>query len=296
MLRNVTVFILLGLGLGSSAQNWCPPGATWIYDSYGFVGLQGYTMFTYGGDTLLGGEAGQLITAYTVGIDFNQQVDTLIYPGATITSHNGDLVSVWSDAEQAWDTLYNFAAVPGESWLPPFAQLGLCGGAEFGDAVQVLDTGTVVIDGVPLRYLDIHNGFYDGRITELLGWSMGMVLFEGCWVQECYCDLRCYHDDALSYVRPGYTEACEAIPNGIQERESRSLEIFPNPGNDKFTLTLPRGSYTIELFDAAGRCVLVQRTNELRPLVDTRKLTQCLFLVSVRNGDGERRVVRWVKE
>ncbi|MBK8614743.1 MAG: hypothetical protein IPN85_15080 [Flavobacteriales bacterium] len=84
------------------------------------------------------------------------------------------MVSVWSDTEQGWDTLYNFAAVP-EIDSTPFAQPGLCGGSEFGDAIQVLDTGTVLIDGVPLRYLDIHNGMYEGRITEVLGWSVGMV-------------------------------------------------------------------------------------------------------------------------
>lgn len=296
MLRNVSAFMLLGLGLGSNAQNWCPSGATWIYDSYGFVGLQGYTMYTYGGDTLLGGEIGQVITSYTVGMDLNQQIDTLVYPGATITSHNGALVSVWSDTEQGWDTLYNFAAVPGEIWLPPFAQPGLCGGSEFGDAIQVLDTGTVLIDGVPLRYLDIHNGMYEGRITEVLGWSVGMVIQEGCWVQECYCDLRCYHDDGLNYVRPGYTEACEAIPTGTQEGGSRSLEIFPNPGSDQVTVELRGGEHRIELFDATGRCVLALRTDDLQPSLDTHVLVPGIFLVSVRNGNGERSVARWVKQ
>ena len=118
-----TVLVVTGLTL--SAQNWCPPGATWTYDSHGFVMLQyGYTTLTYASDTLLGGFTGQVILGQTVGINSEQELDSI--PNGAITRHEGHVVYTWSHFAQAWDTLYNFAAVPGEHWQPPFAQPNLC--------------------------------------------------------------------------------------------------------------------------------------------------------------------------
>jgi len=77
---------------------------------------------------------------------------------------------------------------------------------------------------------------------------------------------------------------------------SAALSVLPNPGSNEFTLFLPPGAHRIDVFDATGRCVLVERTNELRPLLDARGLAPGIFLVSVRNERGEQSVVRWVKE
>lgn len=300
MLRNVSAFVLLGLGLGSNAQSWCPPGATWTYDHAGFVGLQGYSVMTYTHDTVLDGQVGQLIDLYTVGLNFDQQVDTLVWPSpGYITRSSGDQVYVWSDFAQSWDTLYNFDVVPGDEWLPPHAQPSLCGGPEFGDAVQVLDTGTVVIDGLSLRWVDVQCGFYDGRVTERLGWSLGLVIFEGCWVPECDCGLRCYQDSAINYVRPGLATPCEHLDQATSVKEPGGavpVRIVPNPGTTHFTLEFPPGPHTINLFDATGRRVLQQRTTDARAVIDTQALPAGLYRITVRDAQGGSFGSSWVKE
>lgn len=288
--------LLIGTGITTSAQNWCPQGATWTYDSHGFVMLQnGYTTITYARDTVLGGFTGELILGMTVGTDFAMtDIDTMW--AGTLTRHDGPVVYSWSNLQQAWDTLYNFAAVPGESWLPPFAQPGMCGGAEYGDAVQVLDTGTVVVDGMALHYLDIHNGFYDGRIVERLGFSLMMGLYEGCWVPECICDLRCYHDNEIAYVRPGLMDPCEHVASVITDvgrHEAVAPLLFPDPGGDHFTVLLSPGDHTIALCDMSGRNVLQQRALAERTLIDTSLLPSGVYAVRI---DDNPTLIRWVKQ
>ncbi|MBK9515566.1 MAG: T9SS type A sorting domain-containing protein [Flavobacteriales bacterium] len=102
-------------------------------------------------------------------------------------------------------------------------------------------------------------------------------------------------DDSLGQVDGRYPGHPCDFTLAVHEKEALKAGAFPNPGTDHLTLDLPPGSHTIEVFDAAGRCVLVQRTNELQPVVDTHKLAPGLFLVSVMDGGGERSVVRWVR-
>ncbi|MBL8001025.1 MAG: T9SS type A sorting domain-containing protein [Flavobacteriales bacterium] len=292
------------LPLLACAQSWCPPGATWTYDHTGFVGLQGYSVMTYTHDTVLAGEVGQLIDLVVIGVDVNQVVDTLPWPTpSAITRYTADQVFLWSGLTQSWDTLYDFAVVPGDKWLPPHADPGICPPGN-GDVIEVLDTGTVVIDGMVLRYVDVHCGFYDGRITERLGWSLGMVMFEGCFVPECSCDLRCYRDDSLSYVRPGLTLPCDHLDLATaveMDLQGQALVVAPNPGTDHFTLSgvegyLPPGRHTITLFDATGRIVLQQRTADVRPMIDTGALPSGLYRVAVRDEQGAVLGATWVKE
>ena len=293
-MRSLLFTILVSLGPVALSQNWCPPGATWTYDYLGFVGIQGYTVMSYSGDTLLGGEVGQKISSYSVGVSVDQEIDTLIYPGWLITSHTGDLVSVWSGLHQSWDTLYNFAAGPGDSWAPPHSS-PICGGAEFGDLVQVTDSGTVMVGGLALHYVDIHCGFNNGRIVERLGWSVGMFIAEGCWVPECQCDLRCYHDDVLDYVRPNVT-VCDSIPElttGENEDQGRSIPVFPNPGTDHFTLSLPPGPHTILLFDALGRTIHQEKVLGSTSVIGTAQFPAGIYVVLV---DDALQPIRWVKE
>jgi len=290
MMRIHLFAALCCLGLGAQAQNWCPPGATWTYSSV----ISQYAtnrIIRYTGDTIIGGESAQ--TLFTVDQFVNPttlEIDTFGTGGNSWTRFSDSVVWAWSPTENAWDTLYYFGAVPGSQWEPPFAEPGFCGSAELGDMVQVLDTGTTVVQGVPLQYWDIHLGAYWGRVTERMGWSVGMIPFSGCW-QDYTSALTCYADDEISYVATGAT-GCDLITR-ISTATLPEAMLHPNPGMDRLILTLPPGQHTITLFDATGRMVHQQHTQDTPATIDTAHLPSGIYMVKVDEGVQP---LRWVKE
>jgi len=84
---------------------------------------------------------------------------------------------------------------------------------------------------------------------------------------------------------------------GIGEGRSRStLLLFPNPGTTHIILSLPPDPQTISLFDATGRMVLQQRTNNERPVIGTEHLPAGLYRIIVQNDQGGLIGATWVKE
>ncbi len=274
----------------ASAQNWCPPGATWTYDSEMYTA--GFIRMTYTHDTLIGGDIAQVIDRYTATQlpqpppepHFSGPPFTSYDPVVTITKLDTGVVYVLSGA--SWDTLYWFDAVPGDHWWPPGISSPDC------DQLVVGDTGTDVLDGVALHWIRFNNTSY--KIYERLGWTWSMGVYCPNWIIDGPMPMRCYHDDEIDV---NFTQApCEALV-GIDENAIGDIpRIFPNPGTDQFTVQLPSGQHTITLFEATGRMVLEQRTAQQRAVIDTHALPPGLFIVHIRNSSGLSNVQRWVKE
>ncbi|MBK8613939.1 MAG: T9SS type A sorting domain-containing protein [Flavobacteriales bacterium] len=276
-------------------QSWCPPGAEWTFDLGSDVGSQtGVVRVEYDGDTLINGSTAQRLRQWAHVHETGQTGYTTWPWGNLFTRSTQDVVELYDPIAQEFDTLMWFAAQPGQHWTRSTF------GGVTEQRINVLGTSTVVVDGTPLRQLVVSGDptfwFGSDTLLERIGFHTLYLRIEHTLSLDGGArSLYCYRDDALSYstvpaLECGFTVGVRTtLPEG-------SPTPFPNPGADHFTLNLPPGTHTVEIFDAAGRCVLVQRTNELRPVVDTRQLVPGLFLVSVRNGDGERSVVRWVKE
>lgn len=294
-MKGTLTWLIAALTFQASAQSWAPIGATWTYDSEGFVLLQGgYSRMTYTNDTLLGGRSGQVIRSMSVGTPAGGELDTMFFSQPTITSSDDDIVWVWSITTETWDTLYNFGAVPGSGWQPPHATLD-CGGPEYGDLVNVLDTGTVVVDDLSLHYLDVEVGFYAGRITERLGWTEQMYIIEGCWVDECDCGLRCYSDDEIFYERPGVEGGCRSIV-GVDDPPLRSSNVLVIPGNNEVVVSSSAQPFIVEIRSISGALIAhTWSTNgEARLNVSACSVGTYLYAVRDTHGTSLARGV-WVK-
>lgn len=284
---------VLLLPLLACAQSWCPPGATWTYGLDAF-GSYGYEQYTYAGDTSLGGLPGQRIDLL-VGMSsfFNEQQDFNHYPASLITGLHGDVVSQWSDVYQGWDTLFWLGAVPGDVFSRPFASTDDCDPL---DHFMISDTTSVSIDGLLLRKWTVARlwaGTDYGALyfTERIGWEWSMVPYPVCMAVDGPAGLRCYSDEDID--ASFFSFGCTTLVGMDETRKEDSLELFPNPGSDQFTLSLPPGPHTITLFDATGRVVLEQRTAEERPVVGTALLPSGVYVVRV---DDDVRPLRWVKQ
>lgn len=280
-----------------SAQNWCPPGATWTYGLQASWG-EGYYELTYVGDTLLGGLIGQNINSrqhfYFNDVDSVIDGQSIYY---TTTRRDTDIVWWWEPTLLTWDTLYWFGAVQGEKWLPP-NYVGVCPPNEW---IEVVDTGTAIISGVSLRYCDIMQaGEFDSaysRITERLGWEWEMNIWPPCAYLEGPLGLRCYSDAQISWSDPDWSYGCHSIV-GMDHIGQAGMPIpFPDPGSDHFALDLRNGLRSIELYDMSGAPVLREQLMGDVARVTTTTLAQGMYMYRLRSDDGKTvSQGKWIKE
>jgi hypothetical protein len=269
------------------AQVWCPPGATWTYTHSDGWMYDGMARYQYVGDTVMAGGTAQIISLHTEGHYW--PLDTVLVDDDEefFTRIIGDRVDLWNGA--AFDTLYDFAAVPGDHW-----QLSTQAGVDPFLLLTVLDTGHAAIDGLNLRYLvtSLPNTIGADMIFERLGslnhqfvpWALSIL-------DAPNGSLRCYEDAGINYHSPTWPFGCESIA-GVQEVEEAVISISPNPGTDHITLQLPPGPHRITVLNATGRSLLEQRTTGQRPVIHTSGLSPGIYLLRVDNGPG----IRWVKE
>ncbi len=222
------------------------------------------------------------------GQPFTQELEPLF------TRYADGVVHIWDQWSSTYDTLMWFSAEPGQHWNIHHQD----GFARF----NVLDTGTSVVEGIPLRYVVVEEPFLlfatdtmrerigsdffyiDPRETLLTDWTTG-------W-------LRCYRDQMINEFHGwSWTWAGNcAFTVQVPEQQEPIGMPFPNPGTDQINLTLPPGPHTITLLDATGRMVLQQRTAEERPVIGTEDLPAGLYRITVRDERGTVMGATWVKE
>jgi Secretion system C-terminal sorting domain len=287
MKRSILFAAIAFISIGTFAQSWCPPGATWTYDSEMYTA--GFLRMSYVRDTVIEGYDAQVIDKYTA-TQYPQPPPDPLFSGppytsyepiAIITRHDSDAVFVRLGND--WDTLYWFGAAPGDHWFPPGISTSDC------DQLVVVDTGTDVLSGVPLRWLRFSTSFY--KVYERLGWTWSMAVFCPNWIIDGPMPMRCYHDEQIDV---NFTQApCEALVGVNELAKDEVSHLFPNPGTDQFTLELSAGPHLITLFDALGRAVLQHRTTQERATIGTAQLPSGIYTVRV---DADPRPMHWVKE
>ncbi|MBP7448647.1 MAG: T9SS type A sorting domain-containing protein [Flavobacteriales bacterium] len=294
MMRALFLALILA-PLLAYTQSWCPQGATWTYGS-DFFGFYGYSQYVYVSDTLVGGQLAHRIDAQGAMSFVGQtQVDEWSQPIAAITAQIGDVVALWSNTEQAWDTLFWLGAAPGDGWIRRGGPYGDC---DPPDSLVIVDTTTVVYDGLALRQWTVDqrtNGMsmFTETFTERLGWTMNFSPYPACIIWDGPVGMRCYSDQDLSVSFTNF--GCETLLGMNEPTAAASPTVFPNPGTTQLTLDIPPGLHTITLFDATGRMVLQQRTTDARLVIATEALPAGLYRVTVRDDQGGMTGTTWVK-
>ena len=293
---------VLLLPLLACAQSWCPPGATWVhnYADYLFGGAQGVTRVVYEGDTTVGGFVAQKLRETNVIAPWgSSEYTSFTYPNPMLTRYADGVVYTWNAWPGEYDTLMWFSASPGQFWSgpgmndDPYARL------------TVLDTSTVIVDGVPLRQLLIERSLWEWAPPDTLRERMGFsfnYLDGWSWfiTDQPWSGLRCYTDDEITFTTANVTD-CGLTLRVHERRAGGVLLLAPNPGTTHFTLSgvegyLPPGPHTITLFDATGRMVLQQRTADARTVISTQTLPAGLYRIAVRDEQGGMMGATWVKE
>ena len=169
------------------------------------------------------------------------------------------------------------------------------------DEILVLDTTTIVVDGLPLKQLSIAQVWpgisqWTSNITERLGWEWFFTLFPACIAIEGPTGMRCYSDNQISWSN--FQFGCTSLV-GLVETSRNTPTLFPNPGTDHFTIQLPANmcESRITLFDAQGRLLLRRDLSQGATSINCRDLAPGLFTYRIEDDRGSTIAAgRWVKE
>ncbi|MBS1546077.1 MAG: T9SS type A sorting domain-containing protein [Bacteroidetes bacterium] len=304
MKQTMVLFLTLSSIATAQAQQWCPPGAEWHYDGYACQFCPGYIRMRNMGDTTINGQPCSRVER----IRFYQVIDSPVYVDTLTSLYTyGDTGIVWMFDPQlnAFDTLYDFNAPPGDSWQlihlpePAFSEPTFF--------LTVLDTGHINIDGTPLRWLSVQYNFGDlwsdqtfldtliERIGSIDWYMLPYSLPNGATDAGEGGPLRCYHDNEISYQRPS-VQSCE-LPLAVTEHAARPrILVYPNPGTDVLHIEASaKGRLEVRVQDATGRQAVEASAPAGSLELSSVGLSPGIYLIEVNTAEG-RRTVKWMKQ
>jgi hypothetical protein len=282
-MRNGLILLLLSVSLSSFSQKWCPPGARWYYGLESGFGYSGYIKITYTGDTLIQGKICNKLARKETGADYMTSTPYSIRWGVSYTYYDSLTSIVYILNHTHFDTLYDFAAVPGMKWTVP-------GSRHYGNTcdstglVQVDSIGQEVVNGRTLRYICVssidtaQDWGLNCKIYELMGpvksyshsYSINYqntsylipVKYDPCglMIDEGVegANFRCYSDSlGFSYTVNAHV-ACDYYPTGIAElQRPKRITVYPNPAKDYVDFESTNQTHDLQLVfrDLQGRCI-----------------------------------------
>lgn len=299
-LSQATLFIILtGIFFTKAySQVWCPAGATWYYTNE-TSDAEGYSKLTYTTDTTIHSiSCKKIINYFKLNTALNGTVQG--YGTPYYTYSQGSVAYIYNNlyGNDKFDTLFDINAQTGKRWRMPLVDTACADSLFF---VRVLKTGTTMLNGFNLKWLYVSFGPYDEHgssildtITERLGFRFDNLDYSSCRniASERYQgDLRCYSDDTFGNYSTGESITCDFM-TGISESlaEKWGLKIYPNPANEKLTITTSlkqKQKAVFELMDLTGKSLysteLTEHTNSIE--LSTLSLNQGMYMYRLSTGN-----------
>lgn len=299
--------LLLGMAPSCFAQQWWAPGACWVNEGTSFGPTIQRTHCHYDYDTLVDIGLAQVVHCniqfiYPWGVETSPQFTTLFHMQEEVVY--AKCTGFMCSPAAAWDTAF-YLGVPGDRWrlddIDPNCY-------PYG-ALEIQDTGHVIIQGITLRtwdlaYLD-STGLPLPNLSPSLGDTLALIerfgMLPATPPQPCDGSII----DYFFMYRIHYSDADIAFPDGsscdlatgIASAHDRGpLAIGPNPGTDVIVLSGSSGPASIEVRDMFGRLVLVQQYTDWSSPIATNTWPSGAYWLTVILNDGSREVLRWVKQ
>lgn len=223
--------------------------------------------YQYVGDTVVDGFQSQRIERLSMITELWGTDTSIVSPGAAvITRTTPGVVYSWMEDVQEWDTLHWFSAIPGDRWSPAgWAQ-------QCGDELQlvVLDTFSIVIEGIPLRHLSVQR-FYSGEplgtpsiVSERIGSTSEYFMWDPqapcAPINECFCTFSCYRDVDLEFPLSGADCSLPTSTEGTQTfMDIGQIVVRPIAGSIYHLIHAPRDrSGRMRILDTSGRIIQEQ--------------------------------------
>lgn len=287
------------LTLTAQAQNWVYPGSQWKYNyNNASASATGYMQIQYIGDTQIIYRNCQVLYRESYSYSWQFFMYGNIPAGNLITFDSANVVYNYNGT--GFDTLYNYNAVPGDRWeMTGGAMNNLC---DPHSQVVVLDTGTKIINAMPLHYLYVQldygsqlpGPFYDTiveRVGAIVHYMLPYDLADQLIGYGEGGDFRCYSDNFFPSYKPHYANPCDFVitTNSIPEQAALAIRAFPNPAHDQtHVIGIPEGQNAhFRIFSADGRLVLEgELANEAIPVA---QLQDGYYLLEIQTENQQAR-------
>jgi hypothetical protein len=289
----------------SVAQSWAPAEAIWRYN-FVTLGGRGYIQITVAGDTVVDNINCKALNKRLYQINQFTGTAQNYSIGTEFTYENNGVVFI--RYKGVFDTLYNFNALPGESWNVPDSSpvSSVCNTIS---KIVVADTGHITINGAYLKRLmvDYHyknSGSFLWRDTlierigslsqYMLPWDLCLSTVDGNEGGE----LRCYEDNLVGEYKHNFYSNCNVII-GIDENEfSKNIRVFPNPA--QYLLNIDISEYLSEIlnviiYNSAGKKVWSSNISENYFAIEINDFAAGLYQINIINEKNEKTVKRFLK-
>jgi hypothetical protein len=302
-MKKLSLLTFLILSFSFHAQNWCPPGASWIYHKWSTVvgPVDGLAEYSYRKDTLIMGKLCKDIRATFAGVDrtryfYSPTINYTVDPGYAryFTFEDNRVVYVYNGLG-SFDTVVDYNAIAGDSWLAPRNT-----DCQQRRSYVVRDTSSTVYNGKRLKRINTvyqHTPQYSGDtsgtpivfVERLNYFSADAVIFEfipfRCGDpnpsdESPVIDFACYQDDEIGVFNPSGGPCLRGV--GISKNKSLSnIQAGPNPFNELIITNAERQCRGI-LYGADGILVREFETDlNGRYNMDTSSLFPGLYVLQL---------------
>lgn len=275
-------YIFLFCSFPVFAQEFAPMGAIWHYD-YG----NWYRTIKPIKDTIVEGKNSRII-----------EIEDTFNTTKEIIATEGNRILHYKDG--AFYTLFDFDAVPGDSWI--VKNNTAWGDCDSSETIMVDSIGTIIINGISLKYLILSfslnsNWRFGTKTTIKVIERIGPL---GYFFPDLECisdlpwlrDLRCYNDSVFGFFDTGIAASCTTKYPGVGQVEITSSKDFsltyPNPFSKyiNFKLEGLNKELTFEIIEiATGRVIFSDKFNASFFSVCTERIAPGMYITRVKEKD-----------
>lgn len=276
-------------------QMWATPNSEWYYSRNWLTG-NGYLKINYTGTATVNSTACQKLDWLTW--QYSNLGNSTGSATGTYYTYESDSVVFLFTSSAIWDTLYNYKAKPGDSWLIPRNLVNNCPRYK----VTVADTGHKLIQNVNLKWLKLGSNNYGDTIYERIGslYIFSIFFTDYCgWVDyNVGGPLRCFSDHQIANFKK-YSNNCDYFynPVGIPEIEkSKSISVKPNPTKDYLEIKFETSDFkNIQLYNSSGQLILTKDINAPTLVLDLEKYNNGLYFIIFSSKTGDKSIKKFIK-
>ena len=291
-MRFFSVLFFISFSCLCIAQNWALNSSVWRYNFVNLSGV-GYIQINVDNDTIIDGITCKKLnkrlfqrnafTGTTQNFDIGQEY-TYEENGIIYLRHQG-----------SFDTLYNFNALPGESWNVPGTSpvASVCNATS---RVVVIDTSSLNVNGNKLKQLIVDyeyksSGNFKRRdtIVERMGTlAQYLVPWDVCLSTVDANEggnFRCYNDSEIGEYKHNFFSNCNVLVSA-EEKLLAMLKVYPNPVTDRLHLGYSESATISKVSLRNLHGSVIKEFLFLPEIIDIKELSQGIYLLEVFSNDG----------